>query len=101
MDTYFLLGDAGSGPLSSFKFSIVYVHRLHPLAAVLGTCLDDVFYFTPNKKSTAGMNAGSKNDLLLYGLCGVAWLLLLVLAWECWSCWDFMMCIVFLCIPKL
>ena len=35
------------------------------------------------------MNAGSENDLLLRGFCVVAWLVLVVLAWECWSCWDF------------
>ena len=66
-----------------FMTMFVFARWLHPLAAVLGTCLllEDIFYFTPTKESTAGMNAGSEINELR-GLCVVAWLLLLVLAWE-------------------
>ena len=74
---------------SPIMSTFVFARWLHPLAAVLGTYLEDIFYFTPNKESTAGMNAGSENNLLLRGFFVVAWLLLLVFAWECWSCWDF------------
>jgi hypothetical protein len=76
-------------------FSIAYHDHVHLCALVASICScarhmsRRIFYFTPNKESTAGMNAGSENDLLLRGFCVVAWLVLVVLAWECWSCWDF------------
>ena len=49
---------------SPIMITLIFARWLHPLAA---TCLEDIFYFTPNKESTAGMNAGSENNLLLRG----------------------------------
>ena len=51
--------------------------------------LTNIFHFTLFQESTAGINAGSKNNGLLHGLCVVTLLVLLMLAWECWSYWDF------------